>query len=226
MAGLGPFETWRVPDIGTLEDAKKALVELQRILENTQFQLEQGPGSTGSDAESIQGNPVESGTPTDGDVYRWDGSEFSLWSPKYMTATLSANQTGNLGAGNQVEFDTALEDSGHITIGNDGLGNPGLFTLPEGLWIARVSSAVVSFTGATGQLNLRWIRNPGNITLGAGPAIYRPPSSASDAASSGGTEVIVDNRGAGSIVLTLRILNSTAIDSIGSNTGVTIFALA
>lgn len=184
-------------------------------------------GGIGSlSVQRIQSNPFESGTPAAGDVYRWDGSQFVRWSPKYMTATLSANQTANLTAGNQVEFNTILEDSGHITLGNDGDGNPGLFTLPEGLWIVRISSAVIGFSGGTGQLNLRWVQNPGGIDRGSGPAIFRPPSSTSNASSSGDTEAIVDNRGAGSVTLTLNIANSTAVTSIGSNTGATIFALA
>lgn len=58
MAGLGPFETWRVPPIHSVEDARSALVELQRVFEAMQFILEQGPGSTGSDADSIKGKDV------------------------------------------------------------------------------------------------------------------------------------------------------------------------
>lgn len=221
MAGLGPFETWRVPPIHTIQDARSALVELQRILETQQFILEQGEGG---DAASIQGNPVESGAPATGDVYRWDGSEFALWSPKYITATLSGNQTANLGDGRHVEFDTTLVDSGHITL-STGTGQAnGTFTLPPGVW-RLVLIPAAAFSGSTGIVNLRWTDTTGAaVDLGPSPCRFKQKDNTANPHGPNTADVLFENPSTADIQV--RISGATALNNIHASCGVSIFALA
>lgn len=146
------------------------------------------------------------------------------FAPKYMTATLSASQTANLAAGDHVEFDTTLEDSGHITLSTGTGQDNGIFTLPEGAWLVRLGSLRANFSSSSGVLNLRF-RDGSGTALGPGSAGVRPPSSTSDQGAAELTETIMVVGSAGETV-ELRIESQTDLSDISPFTGVTISALA
>lgn len=121
MAGLGPFETWRVPPIHTVEDARAALIELQRILETMQFILEQGPGSTGSDADSIRGIDVSDGTPhRDGELLIKDatGPEGVRWVSNRITEGEGIDVVNDTGAITLAAEDASTTNKGIVRLAN------------------------------------------------------------------------------------------------------------
>lgn len=149
----------------------------------------------------------------------------SILTPRYIEVTLSANQTGNLTAGNHVEFDTTLNTSGHILLSTGAGQADGIFTIPPGVWLIRAQVSA-TFSGATGNVNLRLIRDPSGAAtnLGSGPAQVRPPSSTSNIAAPETTQAVLVNSSTETVEL--RITASTAINNIQNNSGITIFALA
>lgn len=195
--------------------------EWERIQVTGDISLALGGAST---VERIQTNPVEAGLPAAGDVYRWDGSQFARWSPKYMTATLSANQTTNLGDGRHVEFDTTLVDSGHITL-STGVGQAnGTFTLPPGVWRLKLVPAA-AFSGSTGVVNLRWTDTTGAaVGLGPAPCRFKQKDNTTNPHGPNTADVLFENSATADIQV--RITGSTALNNIHASCGVTIFALA
>lgn len=173
----------------------------------------------------IQSNPVEAGTPATDDIYRWDGSQFLRWSPKYLTARLSANQTANLAANNHVEFDTKSADSGHITL-STGTGQAnGIFTIPPGVWVI-FAGVLVSFNAATGAMSLKWENDADDSVIDHNFAISaRPYDSADQVSAMTSVAVILVNSVSTDVKLDIAASsNATAINR--NQTGVTIFALA
>lgn len=173
----------------------------------------------------IQSNPVEAGTPATDDIYRWDGSQFLRWSPKYLTARLSANQTANLAANNHVEFDTKSADSGHITL-STGTGQAnGIFTIPPGVWVI-FAGVLVSFNAATGAMSLTWENDADDSVIDHNFAISaRPYDSADQVSAMTSVAVILVNSVSTDVKLDIAASsNATAINR--NQTGVTIFALA
>lgn len=75
------------------------------------------------------------------------------FSPKYLTAFLSADQTSNVATGNHIEFDSIQADSGHVTL-STGTGQAnGIFTLPAGTWRLTAYSGI---EGLDGRVDIRW----------------------------------------------------------------------
>lgn len=144
--------------------------------------------------------------------------------PKYITATISAAQTSNLAVGDHVEFDTVVEDSGHISLSTGAGQADGIFTLPEGIWRIELPTCRVNFSDSAGELQLRF-RDDSNTNLGTGNAIFQPPSGTDnfDGGSSTGGIVIVPSA---SLDIELQIRTAFNVNSIGTPTGVLIFALA
>lgn len=141
---------------------------------------------------------------------------------RYISANLSANQTANLAAGDHVEFDTTIEDSGHITLGTGTGQTNGIFTLPPGTWMVIASPLRANFSDGTGVVSLRI--HDGTTGLGSGPAILRPPSSTSNDGVSVETTALIANTSPLSVEL--QIQAPTALNNINSVTGIHIFALA
>lgn len=101
------------------------------------------------------------------------------FSPKYIVASLSAQQTTNIGAGDHVEFDQELESSGHITLSTGTGQENGVFTIPSGVWrIVMVPSA--TFSGATGEVFFRWFNVTSGVQLDTSPVRLRHVDNASN----------------------------------------------
>lgn len=147
----------------------------------------------------------------------------SAFSPKYISANLSANQTSNLAAGDHVEFDTTIEDSGHITLATGTGQANGIFTVPAGVWNILVSPVRINFSGATGFAALRIKDGAGN-SLGAGSAQMRPPSSSNNDGVSGETSALFVNSAEETIEV--EIQGPTAVNNINSSTGISIVGLS
>lgn len=123
----------------------------------------------------------------------------SGFSPKYLSATLSASQTTNTSAGDHVEFNQILEDSGHVTMSTGTGQENGVFSIPAGVWrLALIPAA--SFSGATGELTLRWvdITGGGGINLGTAPVRMRHADNA--------------NNPVGPLISDILLVASTAVD--------------
>lgn len=104
------------------------------------------------------------------------------FSPKYLTAQLSGNQTGNLASGNHIEFDTKGSDSGHITLSTGAGQANGIFTIPAGVWFIQWEVSV-SFTVSTGVFQTELRDDFDDSTVGHGKSTsHRPISSSSNGA--------------------------------------------
>lgn len=180
-----------------------------------------------ANVSAIQGNNVESGTPSDGDVYRYDagGAQFVRWSPKYMTAFLSGAQTTNVNANDHVEFDTTSADSGHITL-STGVGQAnGIFTIPAGVWFIQ-AVITANFASSSGIATLEFRNNADDSAIDHGRRILQRPMT--DVANSSDVPVqFVILNTASSIDVKLDIVSETDLNSIGAvPTSISIFALA
>lgn len=147
-----PLERWYRGFPKTPEDLEQSLANLERILARKDQLLENAP---------IPVVPID---PQAGDVVRYDGSQWVPWSPKYMTARLSADQSTNIDSGDHVEFNQAIADSGHITLSTGSGQENGIFTLPEGVY--RLQAFVrATFSDSTATLVFRWAV-PGGSVIG------------------------------------------------------------
>lgn len=118
MAGLGPFEIWRVPPIHSVEDARSALIELQRVFEAMQFILEQGPGSTGSDADSIRGIDVSDDAPhLNGELLIKDGAA-EQWVSNRLTPGEGINVLNGAGTITVAAEDSTASNKGILQLTN------------------------------------------------------------------------------------------------------------
>lgn len=188
--------------------------------------LDEDLGGTASlpNVVGIQSNPVEAGVPTTDDIYRWNGSQFARWSPKYLSASLSANQAGAV-ADEHVEFDTKGADSGHITL-STGTGQAnGIFTIPAGVWLL-MAHVRVAFTSSSGVLQLQFRDDADDSAIDLGIRLFaRPHTSAADTHSMSVVQAMLVNSVSADVKL--DIFSETDLDQLSStNTGITIFALA
>lgn len=214
MAAIRELQRWRHDNpLSSWEQLNRNLSDLERILKVKD-----------SLAEGTSQIEVSSDAPSVGDVLRWNGSQFAPWSPKYMTATLSGNQTTGLADGDHVEFDTALVDSGHVTLSTGSGQANGIFTLPPGVWRLLLVPAA-DFSGATGQVNLRWTDVTGAaVGLGPSPCRFKQKDNTTNPSGPNTADVIFENPATADVEV--RITASTALNNIHASCGVTIFALA
>lgn len=215
------LKRFRVPHVETVEEVRGVLDDIEQSYGQLLHYLEQGE----VDAASIRGNVFEEGTPATDDIYRWDGSQFVRWSPKYLTAELSANQTANLAVDDHVEFDTKSTDSGHITL-STGTGQAnGIFTVPVGTWFITAAISVTTFSADGGLLSMR-LRNDatdGVIDHGS-PIIIRSLTSTSRNSNHPTQSWILDT--ASSIDVKLEIDSVSSLDGINSNSTIAFHAIA
>lgn len=147
------------------------------------------------------------------------------FSPKYLTARLSATQTANLTAGNHVEFDTKSADSGHITL-STGTGQAnGIFTIPAGVWVLSVG-VLAEFNLATGVIGFRFEDDDAGTVIDHNFAVsVRPYDSADQVGSMSTISVILVN--SVSVNAKVAIVASTAVTQLNPNqSGITIFGLS
>lgn len=171
----------------------------------------------------LRGRPISNLAPVDGDLYRFSDNFWRPWSPKYMTATLSMPQTGNLAAGNHVQFDSSPVSSGHITLSSGPGQASGIFTLPLGAYVLRCS-LFEEYSVANGLLRYRWFTT-GGTPLGGGEALSRSLTSAVDLGPNWIAEAILEVPSVTQDV-EVRILGESGLAEIDARSYVTIFALA
>lgn len=201
----------------TAEDLWRRL----RDIEDALLQIESGRG-----APVLFGKPVGLGEPQDGDLVRFNAAEngWLPWSPKYMTARLSANQTSP-STNDHVEFNTVAADSGHVTLSTGSGQANGIFTLPEGKW--RIWATVgATFTASGGLANLQFRDHPGGSPLDHGRSFLLFPMGSSNLGSPVvAQEVVVVVPS--SLDLKLEITSASSLDSLRQfSTSISIFALA
>lgn len=170
----------------------------------------------------IRGNQVEAGTPAAGDLYRWGGSQFVRWSPKYMTATLSVNQT-TVGLGSHVEFDMVGGDSGHILLSTGAGQAQGIFTVPAGVWqITLVVNA--NYSAATGIIGLDLLDASDDSALGVVRARDSPYSDTAQISRAPISAQVVELASAADVKA--EIVQNTNVSAIQSATHISFTALA
>jgi hypothetical protein len=95
---------------------------------------------------------------------------------RYISASLSGDQTTNISSGDQIEFDTIGLNDG-ITLAT------GVFTLPAGGTYLCLGSPGALFVDATGSAQIQWRDNTGAALFGK-QTIITPPTDASHIAAS------------------------------------------
>ncbi len=202
-------------------------VALMGVVEDGQYlrrvggEIVSGPGGAGSDAISIQNEPVSADTPNSGDVLTYDGTE---WVPTAATSgercaasiRCSAAQTV---ASNAAPLTTVAFDSSDYTPrGGDGAPEVDLvahtITIKKaGLYriTARVTWAPVAGTGPIGLIVLVNALDPDGLT---GACVF--PNAAGVFLT---TQVVVERELDVDDVVFARLLNTTGVDQSTSVAG-------
>ena len=102
--------------------------------------------------------------------------EVTVQTARYISASLSGDQTTNLASGDQIEFDTIGLNDG-ITLAT------GVFTLPAGGTYLVFGSVGALFSGATGSAQIQWRDNTGAALFGK-QTIITPPTNTNHVAGS------------------------------------------
>lgn len=216
MATIRELERWRHDNpLSSWEQLNRNLADLERILKVKD-----------SLTEGISQIEVSGAAPAVGDVLRWNGSQFVPWSPKYLTARLSADQTANLAAGNHVQFNTVSADSGHITLSTGAGQANGIFTIPAGVW--KIDIHVGADSSAPNAFAVfRLVDDPGNLAIaGTQSATLVSVTRAVDQAADPSASYILDT--AATVDVKVNIINPSNLAAISGSTEthIAIFALA
>lgn len=213
MATIRELERWRHDNpLSSWEQLNRNLADLERILKVKD-----------SLTEGLSQIEVSGGSPSPGDVLRWDGSQWAPWSPKYMTAKLMGNQTSNLAVGNHVEFNSIRADSGHISLSTGAGQAQGIFTVPKGDWqVALVVNA--NYNGALGLIGIDLVEDPGGTVLGAARARDRSYSAADNESRAPVSSQVISLASATDVKA--EIAQSAIVNAIQSATHITFMALA
>ena len=130
----------------------------------------------------------------------------------YCTASLSADQTANLGANDHVEFDT-LDADGGIELQTGAGQLDGIFELSSGKRYFLSALLRPEFSGATGQLVVAWYDITNSAEIGK-RTIYEAQTHASDNANQPNLETIVAPET--NITVELRIISVTALTALAN----------
>ena len=131
---------------------------------------------------------------------------------KFLTASIAADQTTNIGANDHVEFDTKDEDGGVIL--QTGVGQAdGVFELGGGTTYQLSTHLRPEFSGTTGQLVIAWYDITNSAEIGS-RAIYETQTHASHNANQPIVEAIVTP--ATNIDVEVRIISVTALTALAN----------
>jgi len=129
---------------------------------------------------------------------------------KFLTASLSADQTSNINATDHIEFDTKDEDGG--TGLQTGAGQAdGIFELGSGTTYLLEGVVGAEFSGNTGVAVFAWYDITNGAEIGS-RAVYHAPTTAGHDPSQPVASAIITP--ASNITVELRIISETAMDKV------------
>jgi len=131
---------------------------------------------------------------------------------KFLTVSLSADQTGNIAVNNHVEFDTKDEDGGIVL--QTGAGQlDGIFELLGGRKYYLQASLRPEFSGSTGQLEVAWFDQTNSAEIGSRAKYEAQDHSGSDANQPTAAAIVTPST---NILVKLEILSVTALDALAN----------
>jgi len=131
---------------------------------------------------------------------------------KFLTVSLSADQTANIAANNHVEFDTKDEDGGIVLQTGAGQAD-GIFELLGGRKYYLQASLRPEFSGSTGQLEVAWFDQTNSAEIGSRAKYEAQDHSGSDANQPTAATLVTPTT---NIVVKLEILSVTALDALAN----------
>lgn len=131
---------------------------------------------------------------------------------KFLTVSLSADQTTNIAANNHVEFDTKDED-GEIVLQTGAGQADGLFELLGGRKYYLQASLRPEFSGVTGQLEVAWYDQTNTAEIGSRAKYEAMDHSGNDANQPIAAAIVTPTT---NILVKLEILSVTALDALAN----------
>lgn len=131
---------------------------------------------------------------------------------KFLTVSLSADQTANIDTNDHIEFDTKDEDGGVILQTGSGQAD-GILELGGGTKYILSAQLRPEFSGTTGQLVVAWYDRTNSAEIGS-RAIYESQTHASHNANQPLAEVLVTP--ATNIDVEVRIISVTALTALAN----------
>jgi len=131
---------------------------------------------------------------------------------KFLTASLGADQTANIGANDHIEFDTKDEDGGIVLQTGSGQAD-GIFELSSGTKVQLSAHLRPEFSGATGRLVIVWYDITNSAELGS-RAIYQSTTHVAHTSDQPIAEIIVTP--ATNITVEVRIISVTALTALAN----------
>jgi len=131
---------------------------------------------------------------------------------KFLTVSLSADQTANIAVNNHVEFDTKDEDGGIVL--QTGAGQlDGIFELLGGRKYYLQASLRPEFGGSTGQLEVAWFDQTNSAEIGSRAKYEAQDHSGSDANQPTAATLVTPST---NILVKLEILSVTDLDALAN----------
>jgi len=131
---------------------------------------------------------------------------------KFLTVSLSADQTANIAVNNHVEWNTKDEDGGIVL--QTGAGQlDGIFELLGGRRYYLQASLRPEFSGSTGQLEVAWFDQTNSAEIGSRAKYEAQDHSGSDANQPTAAAIISPST---NILVKLEILSVTALDALAN----------
>jgi len=131
---------------------------------------------------------------------------------KFLTVSLSADQTANIAVNNHVEFDTKDEDGGIVLQTGAGQAD-GIFELLGGRKYYLQASLRPEFSGSTGQLEVAWFDQTNSAEIGSRAKYEAQDHSGSDANQPTAAALVTPTT---NILVKLEILSVTALDALAN----------